>query len=125
MSPLKNGRNVTQIKKNISKLKLKKDIKRVSPMVSATFYNDGDIKIGTNKKFWKVKKGKWYEIKESIVQKTVVLNTTNKKHLKILYNTPFIAMHNTEPVFIKSIRKKSTDNYTVELLMSDKLISIE
>jgi hypothetical protein len=113
-NPLKNDKNVSQIKKNIAKLKLKNDPKRVGPSVSATFYSDGDIRIGKNKKFWIKKNNKWSEINENIVN----ISFTIKKEDKFLMKIPFIGMSNTKPIFIIS-SKYVKNSYKLELIMTE------
>jgi len=84
-SPLKNDKNIVQIKKNIAKLKLKYDPKRIGPLVSATFFNEGDIKIGKNKYFWIKKNNKWIQINEKPIK--IKININDKKKIKNNLNT--------------------------------------
>jgi hypothetical protein len=102
-SPLKSDKNIIQIKKNISYLKLKNQPKRQGPVVSANFYKTGDIKIGKNKNFWVIKGGKWIEIKEKPEKINVKINKITLKQLKWLKRIPFIGQTNTEPIFINYI----------------------
>jgi hypothetical protein len=108
-SPFKNDKNITQIKKNISKLKLKYDTKRKSPMCSATFYKQGDIKLGQNNKLWILKNHKWMEINEPLISKKISLDVkkiNNKQNKFIMVDTPYIGLHNNKPIFLKSINWK-------------------
>ena len=116
-SPLQNDKNILQIKKNISKLKLKNDPKRKGPCVSATFYNDGTIKIGNNKKFWIKKGNKWLEINEKIIKIKIEIDVSklSNKQKKYVENIPIIGEYNINPVFVvNSSRKKY--NYNLELI---------
>jgi hypothetical protein len=67
-SPLKKDKkNNIRIKKIISQLKFKEN--RTGPSTSATFYQDGDIKVGNNGKIFEKKFGKWVEMKIEIITK--------------------------------------------------------
>jgi hypothetical protein len=109
-SPLNssNNKNISRIKKIISQLKLKKDL-RPSPPVSATFYKNGNIKIGNNKKFWFIKNSKWYELKEDIIKKKIIFVDDSK--LYKLNDLPQIGEYYNIPLFVnqcKKIKKKYT-----------------
>lgn len=114
-SPLKNDKNITQIKKNINKLKLKNDPKRKGPSCSATFYKEGDIKLGNNNHFWKIKKNKWAEIKDPIIIKKFNLNFNelNIKQKKFIIDMPWIGTHNKFPNFLTYIQ---WDGDNIELI---------
>jgi len=99
LSPLLNGKNVTQINKNIRALNLKNDPKRKGPAVSATFYKTGDIKLGNNGMFWIISKGKWTEIKEKPKRIKIKLNNDTTPINKI----PYVGHHNTKPIFLLSL----------------------
>ena len=116
VSPLKKGRNIKQINKILSLLKIKKG-PRPSPNVSATFYKEGDFKIGNNNKIWTISKGKWKEIKEELI--TVVFDKVNNKMKKMLRDVPRVGMHGRNPVFMVS-NKGSFKNpiYTIITLKS-------
>jgi len=105
-SPLKNDKNISQIKKNISKLKLKNEPERKGPMISATFYKEGDIKIGNNKRFWIIKGNKWVEINEKPIKMKIKvdLNELNKKQQKFIENIPYIGQYNKEPIFLIAVK---------------------
>ena len=113
LSPLKNGKNIKQIKKNINNLKIRNYEERKSPSTSATFYKKGDYKLGINNKFWIVKNNKWIEIKE----KPVVFKITTVQNNKFFYNIPFIGMFNNEPIFIVKTEniKKQIKYYIITL----------
>ena len=100
LSPLLDGKNITQINKNIRALNLKNDPKRKGPAVSATFYKTGDIKLGNNGMFWTISKGKWAEIKEKPKRIKIKLNNDTTPINKI----PFIGQHNTKPIFLLSFK---------------------
>ena len=117
-SPLINDKNIGQINKNIKALKIKGD--RPSPSVSATFYKDGIYKLGNNKKIWKIKSGKWIEIKEPLIKKSIIVNENNKLINKI----SFEGMYSKNPIFIISVKNKKkmkiytiikTENYKIKL----------
>lgn len=116
-SPLKNDKNIMQIKKNINALKIKNSPKRVGPSSSATFYNEGSIKIGKNNKFWIKKNNKWVIINEDTIKITININLKklNKRDEKFLMKIPFIGMYNTNPIFIISSSYKK-DNYKLKLI---------
>lgn len=109
-SPLKNDKNITQIKKNVARLKLKNDPKRKSPLCSATFYKEGDIKLGKNNKFWTIKKNKWLEITESLITQTFKINIKDIsiKQKKFIEKIPYLGLHNKNPIFLKSINWTDT-----------------
>jgi hypothetical protein len=97
-------KNISQIKKNINQLKLKDDPNRKGPIVSATFYNEGDIKIGINKNFWNIKGKKWVEINEKVIKMKVNINfskLTNKQR-KFFYGIKYIGEFNKNPIFYLS-----------------------
>lgn len=100
ISPLKDSKNGSRIKKIITQLKLKQV--RTGPSVSATFYNDGDIKMGNNGKFWMKKNNKWNELGNKIMKKTfeVTFKHDYKKQYKII-DIPQIAETNNKPLFVK------------------------
>jgi hypothetical protein len=119
-SPLisSNTKNITRIKKIISQLKLKKEL-RPSPPISATFYKNNDIKIGSNNKFWIIKNNKWIQLNEPIIKKSFTIDITNwYKPAKI----PKIGEYNNKPIFIFKhlyIKKK----YYVEFIGFEKTIN--
>jgi hypothetical protein len=106
-SPLKEDKNIKQIKKNISALKIKNDPARLGPSVSATFYDDGDIKLGKNKYFWIKKNNKWLQISEKPIK---IIAKANEKLIKI----PYIGQSNINPIFIISNEKNK-----LELLLTE------
>ena len=104
LKPDLEDKNISQIKKNISQLKLKNDPDRKGPIVSATFYNEGDIKIGINKNFWIIKGKKWVEINEKPIKIKVNINfskLTNKQR-KFFYGIKYIGEYNKNPIFYLS-----------------------
>ena len=103
-SPLTNKINATRIKKVISQLKLKNDI-RPSPSISATFYNLNTIRVGTDGNFWKVNNGKWQKINENVIVKKIMFD---KKFKDIDYSKlSQIGEPSKIPIFIVSFDKKS------------------
>lgn len=124
-SPLKNDKNIIQIKKNINALKLKNDHKRVGPSVSATFYSEGDIKLGKNKKFWIKKNNKWIEVNEKVerIKISVDLKKINKKQENYLNEIPFVGMYNVNSIFIIS-SYYFINTYKLELIMTESYKNI-
>ena len=104
-SPLKEDKNISQIKKNISKLNLKNEPERKGPMVSATFYKEGDIKIGNNNNFWIIKGNKWVEINQKPIKIKIKIDfgKLDKKQRKFLDSVPYIGHYNKNPIFIISV----------------------
>jgi len=121
-SPLKNDKNIKQIKKNINSLKLKNDPDRKGPSVSATFFSEGDIKLGNNKFFWTIKNGKWIEIKEKPIKMKIKinLNKIDKKEKKIIDNLPYIGYYNKVPIFLLSM-KSDKNNIELNLILLDSI----
>ena len=118
LSPLLNGKNISQINKNIRCLNLKNDPKRKGPAVSATFYKTGDIKLGLNGMFWIISKGKWTEIKEKPKKIKIKLNDNITPIKKI----PYIGHHNTKPIFLLSLDiLKNKKVNSAELLLLDSV----
>lgn len=120
-SPLSNDKNISQIKKNISKLKLKNDPKRVGPQVSATFFESGDIKVGKNNNLWIIKNGKWSEINEKVIEINMDININKIKinQLNFLKDIPFYGEFNTKPIFIKSSKSHKKDIYEMTFIMTE------
>lgn len=110
-SPLKNGKNIGQINKNISQLKIKKE-ERPSPFVSATFYQNGLHKIGNNNKIWYTNGGRWIIINEPLILIHVIPN--NSKQKKKLYNLSRLGLHSNYPAFIVEIKNTRVNiEYTI------------
>jgi hypothetical protein len=124
-SPLKHDKNIPQIKKNIAQLKIKNDSKRVGPSSSATFFDEGTIKIGNNKKFWIKNNNKWVQMNDTmvIIKIEVDLNKINRKTEKFLVNIPFIGMYNTNPIFIKS-SVYNRNKYQLEIITTESYKSV-
>ncbi len=120
-SPLSSDKNLSQIKKNISKLNLKNDPKRIGPLVSATFYKSGDIKVGKNKKLWIIKNNKWSEINEKVIDIDMDINITKLKNnqLKFLKELPFSAQFNVKPIFISSTKSNKKDIFKMNFIMTE------
>jgi len=92
-------KNIARIKKIVTQYKLKRDPKRIGPNVSATFFKEGNIKIGNNKNFWTKKNGKWQEIKEKVVKKKYDIKNPSKQLMKYLNNIPYVGEYNKVPLF--------------------------
>jgi len=121
-SPLvsSNVKNINRIKKIISQLKLKKEL-RPSPPISATFYKNNTIKLGNNNNFWIIKNNKWNEIKETITKKTYIFNYNDKKIYKIL-KIPQIGEYNNIPLFIFNKKENANKTYKIQIIATDKII---
>ena len=122
-SPLKGDKNLSQINRNISNLKLKLNPKlnaiRKGPMTSATFYKNKTIKIGNNKMFWTIKNGKWKQINDKPITLNIKINVNKissgeKKYMKKI---PFIGESNDIPVFIINSSRLPTNRHTYKLEM--------
>jgi hypothetical protein len=101
-SPLKSKIVGNNIKKIISKLKIK--IKsRKSPSVSATFYKNNSYKIGNNGNIWYIKNNKWNEIKNTVKKKII----GNDKTFKYFVRTADV---NDKPIFVSSININNDNN---------------
>jgi len=102
-SPLvNNSKNNIRIKKIIKQLNLKK-IDRPSPSISATFFRNGNIKIGNNNKFWIIVNRKWKEIKEEeVIQKKYNNIKINNNIVSNINNIPQIGSYNNKMIFIKN-----------------------
>jgi hypothetical protein len=112
-SPFKNDKNISQIKKNINKLKLKNDPNRKGPSVSATFFKENDIKLGNNKKFWIIKSNKWKQINEQVIKIKIKITNEQVIQRKIIEKIPYCGYYNTKPIFIKSYNKKEVELITI------------
>jgi len=77
-------KNIARMKKIVSQYKIKNNPKRIGPSVSATFFKDGDIKMGNDNFFWIKKNGKWQEIKEDTITKKYIIQNPNKQLLKYI-----------------------------------------
>ena len=89
-SPLKCSLLAKNIKKVFSKLKIRTDENRKSPIVSATFYKPNTYKIGINGNIWVTKSNKWIELKNTIIKDNYKIN----KH--VIYSGDI----NNKPIFI-------------------------
>lgn len=124
-SPLLNDKNVKQIKKNLSTLKFKNDPKRVGPSVSATFYDNNDIKIGSDNKFWQKKNKRWALINEKPI--TLLINlkkNTTLKQKEYLESLRFIGQYDIKPIFIKLKKKNILEIITHESYKNNIILKI-
>lgn len=93
-------------------LKIRKG--RSGPNVSASFYENGTIKIGEDKKLWIKKGNKWVKLSGKLV-------TENVKYTdKQLFGIPFIGEYNMEPKFIQSINVDG-NKYNVKMIMIENI----
>lgn len=109
MSPLSgNKKNISRIKRILSAFKLNKDMKRKGPSTSASFYSEGDIKLGINKKFWIKKNGRWNELKEPVItyEYKITTNLSTQKKNK-LNSTPPSGFYNKMPIFVSDYDYKN------------------
>ena len=94
------SKNISRIKKIVSQLKINKDAKRVGPNVSATFYKNGDIKLGNNGSFWIKKAGRWVEMDIEIEKRTYKFKPNDKKMCTRLAKISSIGEENRVALFI-------------------------
>lgn len=115
-SPLLNNKNISQIKKNFNKLKIKTH--RKGPTPSASFYNEGVYKIGVNNNIWQIKHKKWLESNDQIIKISKNINITELvKNKKLLKYIKFIGEYNIKPIFISHIIKKNNKTNYIEFVM--------
>jgi len=121
-SPLEsdNNKNLTRIKKIVSQLKLKKEVRK-GPSVSATFYPDKTIKLGNNKLFWEKKNGKWSELTEKPIKKLYEFTSAPKNKNKI-NAIPQLGQHNTILLFVNDYYIENK-KYYIEFIGSEKMIN--
>ena len=121
-SPLSknNTKNIIRIKKIINQLKLKKDSERKGPSVSATFFKEGDVKIGNNKKFWIKSGNKWMELNEKVITKEYKFIGIPKSERKINL-IPQIGESNKIPLFVSDFYKYRKNNF-IELVGTEKTL---
>jgi len=103
-SPLVNSSTAKRIMKNIKKLKLKGN--RKGPNASATFYKEGDIKLGNDNNFWIIKNNKWIRSKDKVIEEYIEYNykKLDSKTKYKLNKIPYIGESNRIPYFIKDIK---------------------
>lgn len=119
-SPLvDNKQNITRINKILTqfKIKNKKDrAKRKSPNVSATFFDEGVYKFGSDGNLWIIKNKKWVLTDEKFVTVTHFFHPKKKRDKKI-YQLPRIYDSTKVPIYIDKI-----NGNTVDFLVSTKLV---
>jgi len=108
VSPLKSDIVGKNIKKVFTKLKIRDDVNRKSPLVSATFYKPGIYRIGNNGNIWMIKGGKWIELKDTV--------TTEINNIKLIKKIGFLHDINTLPIFVSKITNKKITIVTTEEL---------
>lgn len=101
-SPLTGDKNIGQIKKNISALKINtKYIERPSPPISASFYPNGTVKVGNNNKLWMIKNGKWFELSNlKTIRLTIQYNKLNAKQQNFINTFSLHGQYNKTALFI-------------------------
>ena len=108
-----NDKNIARIKKVVNQFKIK-SADRSGPIISASYYPDGIIKLGNNEKFWIIKNNKWTEIKENVIKfpfsipikdKEILDNKLIKKNklIKIINSIPQKSLYNRVPIFLSDI----------------------
>jgi|SRR5690606_20070309 len=119
------SKNVSRMKKIMSQYKIKNNPKRVGPSPSATFFKNGDIKLGNNKLFWIKKNGKWQEIKENTLAKKYIIKNPGKQILKYINDIHFIGEFNRKPIFLLEFKQNKKD-FLIDIVTTQKeLISID
>lgn len=113
-------KNIRRIKRILSLLKLKKE-KRTGPTASATFYKEGDIKLGNDNNFWIKRNGKWSIIKDEIVVRTYVFKK-NYKHQKYINSIPQLGEFNDKLLFVKQFSIKNKQS-TIEFIGTNETIA--
>jgi len=81
-SPLRNIKKANSLLKTFNKYKIRTNL-RNSPLSSASWYKSGDIKIGEDDNFYKVKNGKWIKINYKLVEMKCILYDFYKKGKKV------------------------------------------
>jgi hypothetical protein len=109
-SPLKSNLTAKNINKIFSKLKIRNDLQRKGPIVSASFYKPGTYRLGEsfllgldkkNGGIWMISGGKWIEIKQTV---KILIDIDN---LNLIKNVSFAQDVNSEPIFIIKIVNKT------------------
>jgi len=120
INPLKNDpKNTRMIKSILARLHLTKE-KRTGPTASATFYEEGDIKLGNNGKFWIIKGGKWMQLNEELICRTYTFKKNNK-HTKLINRIPQLGEFNTELLFVKNF-SKNKNTITIDFIGTNKTL---
>lgn len=127
LSPLSkeegSSKNISRIKKIFSQFKIRYEPSRKSPSVSASFYNNGSIKMGNDNKFWIKDKDKWISIKEKENIIKIFLPQSSSRILKNKINLiPQIGKYNDEFIFVKSFKITSKGTY-FEFIGSEKVLT--
>jgi hypothetical protein len=104
------GKNIKNV---FTKLKIRDDPNRKSPLVSATFYKPGMYRIGNNGNIWMIKGNKWVELKDTIIR---VIND-----IKVIKEMIFLYDINVLPIFVSKIAGKNITIVTTEEFASKKL----
>lgn len=118
--PSENNSSVPkQIKKVITKLKLRTDKNRKSPINSASFYEVDTYKIGLNSNIWVIRGGKWIELSKDNLTK-IKITIPNNKTQKLINKMSYIGEINNIPVFIIN-QKTNKNNVELEILCSNEL----
>ncbi len=116
VSPLKSNIVAKNIKKVFTKLKIRNELSRKSPITSATFYKAGTYKIGLNGNIWFIKGGKWIELKDTII-KEINTNLNKTKNIK------FIGDINMEPLFFVEINKNDKKDNKIKIVTTNDYLN--
>jgi len=97
-SPFKSALTAKNISNVFTKLKIRTKGERKGPLISASFYKNGEYKMGSNGNLWIVNNNKWMEIKETIKYKVKI--NLDKKNKKYLLNIKHCGDKSKIPIFI-------------------------
>ena len=98
ISPFKSSSTAKNISNVFTKLKIRISGERKGPLISASFYKNGEYKVGSNGNIWVINNKKWTELKDTI-KKSIKVKLDNKT-TKFLLNTPHCGDKNNKPIFI-------------------------
>jgi hypothetical protein len=119
MRQFESPKNIARMKKIIRQMKLSK--LRVGPNISATFDEDGSIRMGNDRMFWQNKNGKWVRLVE-LGKVSIKSIPKNKINLSKITGIPQICESskcNTKSVLINNNKPKFTMPLFVKI--SDKI----
>jgi hypothetical protein len=108
-SPFKSLSTAKNISNVFTKLKIRTKGERKGPLISASFYKNGEYKMGSNGNIWIINNKKWMEIKETIKYKVKI--NLDKKTQKYLLNINHCGDKSKIPIFILNykVNKKMAD----------------
>jgi len=126
--PTTNKKNDSRINKIISQFKIN-NVKRKSPYVSATCYKENVIKMGNDRNFWQIKKGRWVKINDDIITYQYKKKKINSKiKYAELNKIPQMGIIGKQLLFVKEFSNKEIifigTEKTVNTLKKKLLITI-